>query len=505
MITYDNGDGFAVLTKVTGSVLPGCLHLGCVTFSLGLALAVLREMEVITKKEDEEDVIANTFSIRIVAVVIGILLAVRTNMALDRWMTGISEIQLMLSKWGDAFIALSGFFAERKPGPELEERVLMFRVRIAHWFSLMSCLAFATLRCRRSLTSLDDMPIRELFGEENAEFTPAPSNLNKGKPDSPRSPCKSFTSQAQILRMSNGLDPCMDFTEIKKPPARRQDGKDDDVKNLDLYVLSSPTPEEIELLQLAIDKVNCVVLWIIQGVSEEIRAGTLDTPAPIVTRFFQELSNGMLGFNQAFKVAMVPFPFPFAQMVSLMLMILYALIPIYIDIFTKNVVATPILSFFLPLCYCGLNSVAIELEEPFGTDWNDVDIEVRHEEFLWMLVDVIRSQTFSPTSENQKVEANILAGAMRKADVIDPVAEAWIKDQQKREMASSISSEGNGGVGPLGASAGASGSAEVDIYCQTPALSVVPTSPEPRLLDTWNVGLSENVGDDAPPEPPDLE
>merc|ERR1711908_216199 len=133
---------------------------------------------------------------------------------------------------------------------------------------------------------------------------------------------------------------------------------------------------------MSVDKVNVVGLWIIQGIITEIRSKILDVPPPIVTRVFQEISNGMLGFNQAHKVALVPFPFPLAQMVSLLLVILYLTLPLYLDAFTKNVVITPILSALIPMCYCGLNRIAIELEEPFGTDDNDVDIEVRHMEFV---------------------------------------------------------------------------------------------------------------------------
>merc|ERR1719389_963682 len=105
-----------------------------------------------------------------------------------------------------------------------------------------------------------------------------------------------------------------------------------EMDQMELWVLASPSPEEIRRLELASDKVNCVCLWIVQGIICEIRAGRLDAPAPIVTRVFQELSTGMLGFNQAHKVAMVPFPFPFAQMVSLLLLVLYCMLPFYLDV-----------------------------------------------------------------------------------------------------------------------------------------------------------------------------
>lgn len=403
MIVYDNSHQFKIIFQMTGSVLPGCLPVGCFTFTLGLALALIRHFDdTMDEKKNLPpphvgQFIVNSFSIQTIAVVIGYLLVVRTNMALGRWMDGISEIQLMLSKWGDAFDALNGFFAGRSATatPEQRERILNFRIRVAHWFSLMSCIAFATLRqsgedSKRSPEDwLDAVPIKEMFVEMG--------NLKK---------TKSFTSNRTASDLMKQLD----------EEAKNKEKEAALIKDLALLVLAEPTDEEVRLLKMANDKVNTICLWIIQSIILEIRAGTLDTPPPIVSRVFQEVSNGMLGFNQAHKVAMVPFPFPFAQMVSLLLVMLYVALPCYIDMFTKNLVVTPIISFLLPVCYCGLNRIAIELEEPFGTDHNDVDIEIRHEEFLFMLVDVLRHPDVSPVSKTHKLEQKILRGIVRGVD-----------------------------------------------------------------------------------------
>jgi len=401
MIVYDNAQQYKIIFQKTGSVLPGTLRVGAFTCAIGTTLAVLRYFEysgdlfgedAIMPGKDavvgREHFIQNPFSIQTIAVVIGYLLVVRINMALGRWMDGISEIQLMLSKWGDAFDALNGFYAARHLTASMEqrERILNFRIRIAHWFSLMSCLAFATLRNKGELKSLDNVPIKEMFLDASGGHKKT----------------KSFT--ATISEKT---------AEDRRLEERADAISQGLIQGLDLVVLAPPTSEEIGLLTIANDKVNCVCLWIIQGIIMEWRAGTLDVPPPIVSRVFQEISNGMLGYNQAHKVAMVPFPFPFAQMVSLLLCVLYVGLPFYIDTFTMNIIITPIISFLLPICYCGLNLIAIELEEPFGIDWNDVDIEVRHEEFLWLLVDVLRQPDGSPVQLDHTLERRILRGAAK--------------------------------------------------------------------------------------------
>lgn len=423
MIDYDNSNQFKIILQMSGSVLPGCLPVGFFTFSLGLALALYRHFDdTMNEKVGESpphvgQFIVHSFSIQTIAVVIGYLLVVRTNMALGRWMDGISEIQLMISKWGDAYDALSGFFAGRSTTctPEMRTRILNFRVRTAHWFSLMSCLAFATLRRSGEKEDpvppeewLDSVPIKEMFG------------------GGPTMKAKSFSKSRSKSLLGDTA-----FQEAEK---KAQEEKL--IEGLDLLVLATPTAEEVRLLSMAHDKVSTICLWIIQSIILEIRAGTLDTPPPIVSRVFQEISNGMLGFNQAHKVAMTPFPFPFAQMVSLLLVMLYIAMPFYIDMFTKNPVVTPIISFLLPSCYCGLNRIAIELEEPFGTDANDVNIEVRHEEFLMMLVDVLRHPDCSPVTADFHVEEKILRGLVRGVDpdILADEVKPYIEEDDEVEV-----------------------------------------------------------------------
>ena len=46
-------------------------------------------------------------------------------------------------------------------------------------------------------------------------------------------------------------------------------------------------------------------------------------PPPIQSRMYQEMSNGMLGFNNAMKIHDTPFPFPWLQIVSSLLLFLF--------------------------------------------------------------------------------------------------------------------------------------------------------------------------------------
>lgn len=421
MIQYDNARQFGIILQYTGSVIPGAVPTGIFAGLLGLALALCREfasewgLETLYK----DDFFIKPLAIQILAMVLGYLLVVRTNMALSRWMEGISDVQIMLSKWTDAYTQLNGFFSGKQDSED--KRILFFRVRIAHWFSLMSCLAFSTLR-GGELTSLEDTHIKEMF----------PVQLNAPRKSKSFALCGTGSFGGERMSTLQGSDA---FIQERRTEDNR---KQEQQRALDLYVLANPTPEEVDRLDAAADKVNLIMLWIIQGICLEVRSKTLDAPPPIVTRVLQELSNGILGFNQAHKVAMVPFPFPFAQMVSILLCFLYVGVPFYVDSFTQNVVVTPIISFIIPMLYHGLNHIAIELEEPFGLDYNDVDIETRHTEFLHMLVDTLRQPVIPPVSEENSLEARIRKGCSKRhhrilAEICSPLVLPKRPDEQEAE------------------------------------------------------------------------
>lgn len=424
MIEYDNSRQYGILFQRAGSVIPQSLPIGFFTGSIGLLLATLRYTGRTQEFYDDGKYIEKAFAIQVLATVVGYLIVVRTNMALRRWMDGISDIQSMLSKWGDAYNTLIGFFSGKEGPPAMQKRILMFRVRMAHWFSLMSCLAFASLR-GGSLGRLSDVPIREMLCPEEHEYNNTDEGITFSKYEDARQRKRNSgrTSERGSHKRTSSFsmkEPA-DLAFSARESAELLEHKLDALRESELVVLHRPSNEEVARLDGAADPVNVICLWIIQAIILEIRAKTLDTPPPIVTRVFQELSNGMLGFSQAHKVAMVPFPFPFAQMVSCLLVFFYIVFPFYVDAFTQNIVVTPLICALVPICYNGLNCLAIELEEPFGADENDVDIEVRHEEFNKMLVDTIRQPSKPPmihgTNETPP-EAKISRGVMRGVDEV---------------------------------------------------------------------------------------
>eukprot|EP00913_Durusdinium_trenchii_P006795 g6387.t1 len=158
----------------------------------------------------------------------------------------------------------------------------------------------------------------------------------------------------------------------------------------DAYVVfEKPSAEQVQLMMASNDIVSTVMYWILWDLADCMK--DIEIAPPIQSRMYQEpllccggreLSNGMLGFNNCLKIADVPFPLPFAQLLGLLLVAFSAFIPVYVINFTGSPIAGPILCFFLFESLWCLNEVAKELENPFGQDTNDISLTDFHMRFV---------------------------------------------------------------------------------------------------------------------------
>ena len=71
------------------------------------------------------------------------------------------------------------------------------------------------------------------------------------------------------------------------------------------------------------DMLTAMMFQIIEGVAKFQDSEKLNVSGDIMTRFFNEMSNGMLGYNQALQVALLPFPYPCAQLLAWFLSFLF--------------------------------------------------------------------------------------------------------------------------------------------------------------------------------------
>mmetsp|Transcript_89351 Transcript_89351/g.289278 ORF Transcript_89351/g.289278 Transcript_89351/m.289278 type:complete len:440 (-) Transcript_89351:40-1359(-) len=100
----------------------------------------------------------------------------------------------------------------------------------------------------------------------------------------------------------------------------------------------------------------------------------LKIPAPILTRVYQTLSRGYVCLLNARKITDTRFPFPYAQLLALLLLFHTLLIPAMLTVLFKSIVWPAVFSFVAVFGMFFLNFVARELEDPFGHDDNDLPL-----------------------------------------------------------------------------------------------------------------------------------
>merc|ERR1719262_1334834 len=85
--------------------------------------------------------------------------------------------------------------------------------------------------------------------------------------------------------------------------------------------------ETLKLMSVCEDETLMYVLvqWIQQMVLHNMGTGVIPTAPPIVSRIFQDLSMGVVTLNNVRKISETPFPFPYAQALSTVI-ILHAFI-----------------------------------------------------------------------------------------------------------------------------------------------------------------------------------
>mmetsp|Transcript_46008 Transcript_46008/g.144141 ORF Transcript_46008/g.144141 Transcript_46008/m.144141 type:complete len:571 (+) Transcript_46008:96-1808(+) len=151
--------------------------------------------------------------------------------------------------------------------------------------------------------------------------------------------------------------------------------------------------ESLYSLNSSGEKVELIFQWIQQLVVESDAKGIFSVPGPILSRSFQELANGMVQYRQASKIARTPLPFPYMQATELLLISHWLCTPMLMCAWVDSAMWAGILCFIQVMFYWSLNSIATELENPFGEDANDLPAKEIQQDFNKRLLLLIRPGT----------------------------------------------------------------------------------------------------------------
>lgn len=127
------------------------------------------------------------------------------------------------------------------------------------------------------------------------------------------------------------------------------------------------------------DRCEVVLQWLQRSIMDAQAAGILTSPPPILSRAFQELSLGMVKFNNVRKIRDTPLPFPYEQMLQIMLMINTVVVAVLAAARVESLWVAVAISLLVTSSFWSLLYIAREIDDPFGEDMNDFNMyELQH-------------------------------------------------------------------------------------------------------------------------------
>jgi len=421
MIVYQNQGHFAwifILFGRRGSVLPHAIGISMLSVAwCGVIIAYYLKSDQGTNEQWIDVLrISNPFGGQIYTTLLAFALVFRTRMALSRYEDGLSNVQMMLSKWTDSFCNIAAFLdgslniQDPKTGkPTLSEEetedLLLWRVRLCHWYSLLSALAFVQLRGNLG-TQFETLPIRSVGfnvrGIENRGVTMA-----KSMDPERESSNSGHLNKNGLPSLCGAADDSGHAVSTRWP--RYTNNWSGWERNRFCYLGDLDRAEKAALIT-SVERVSMITRWIQASIIEKNMSGTFKVPPPILSRAVQELSNGVEGYHQALKVSLCQFPFVFAQLIYYMLILYIIIIPMLMPETCRNSpISAGALCFMSTLGMFGINAISEELEDPFGDDMNDLPLLELNHDYIASLEDcllpTLHQMKFS--SEKLEIEADL--------------------------------------------------------------------------------------------------
>lgn len=143
-------------------------------------------------------------------------------------------------------------------------------------------------------------------------------------------------------------------------------------------------------------KTEIVFQWVKLEICRANKRGLMGVPPPILTRTFQELGAGLTKYHDAVQIVIWPFPYPYAQLCVGMINLHMLLTPILFVKVAANPLAASLLTFIAILSLKGLDVIAEELENPFGSDANDLPCLAMHRDMNADLISLLDERTWTP-------------------------------------------------------------------------------------------------------------
>lgn len=162
--------------------------------------------------------------------------------------------------------------------------------------------------------------------------------------------------------------------------------------------------DSLDFLSHVDDRCEVLLQWLQRVIMDASNSGTVNVAPPILSRAFQELSRGMVNLNNVRKIREVPFPFPYAQMIQVMLIVHSLVMPFLASYLLDNVWFAMLICLFVTTSQWSLLYIPLELDHPFGEDKNDFDMNQMQHTINRALLTLLHPQAqLSPSCFDKKL------------------------------------------------------------------------------------------------------
>jgi len=360
MIVYNSRSQWRIVFFRSGSALSNTMRENAFAGGLAFLWSVNRKYNMI-ENVGTTNAVKHPLVVQVFAFLLGFLLVSRCTNSMERYFSGATSVYTMLSKWLDAYSVLIALLevtvsrTDERDRAQRAEILALLKMRATHYFTMLSAFALASLGTEMTgsdtLTGItpDEVHVRQMSRHNGVMV------MNG-----------SATKNMLTEPLMRGFVARKTTKAIQEP----------------FEVVGQFTHQERQDLLATDNPVTLISSWIIEEFTMAIQLGHINIPPPILSRLYQELSTGVQAYKDAWLIAFVPYPFCFAQLISLLMMMLILTAPIFITYMTANMAIAPICSSICIFGYYGLNSVATELEQPFGDDDNDLPLRDLQLQFI---------------------------------------------------------------------------------------------------------------------------
>eukprot|EP00930_Biecheleria_cincta_P046223 TRINITY_DN31880_c0_g1_i1.p1 TRINITY_DN31880_c0_g1~~TRINITY_DN31880_c0_g1_i1.p1 ORF type:complete len:512 (-),score=78.84 TRINITY_DN31880_c0_g1_i1:37-1572(-) len=126
--------------------------------------------------------------------------------------------------------------------------------------------------------------------------------------------------------------------------------------------------------ELNFNRVEVIIHMVQNLVVNAQDTGVLKIAPPILSRVFQTISRGQVNLANCKKITSTLFPFPYAQLIALMLFVFSIGTPAIMASICTSILWGVVFTTVPVFCLYALNLIARELELPFGQDANDLPL-----------------------------------------------------------------------------------------------------------------------------------